>query len=152
MRLTVDQVSDLTGLPVPTIRVYASRLKLGTRIGNNRFFSQADVQRILKGKRPETEKKAVKASPKKAAKKPAKKAAKTSKAKTAKARPAAASAKPAAKPASKPAAKPAAKSAQKAPAPAAPAAKSARPSFWSRLFGGGSPKKKVDLMAAKTTK
>ncbi len=112
MRLTVDQVSDLTGLPVPTIRVYASRLKLGTRIGNNRFFSQADVQRILKGKRPETEKKAVKASPKKAAKKPAKKAAKK------------AARKPAKKTAKKAAKKPAKKAARKskAAAPAAPAA------------------------------
>ena len=141
MRLTADQVSKLTNLPIPTIRVYASRHKLGTKVGTNRYFSQADVQVILKGKRPETEKKAVKAPTKKAAKKPAAKAAKTAKAKGAKA-------KKAAKPASKPAAKPAAK----APAPAAPVAKKQGTGFWGRLFGQRQPKKKVDLMSAKATK
>ena len=145
MKLTIEQVSKLTKLSIPTLRVYVSRQKLGTKVGNNRFFSQADVQKLLKGTKKQT-----------SAKSPAKTAGKPAKVK-APARPAS---KPAAKPAPKAAQKPAQKPVQKAavqrPSPAPEKTdlpvRTPRPSFWSRLFGARKPKQRITVMDAKTTK
>ncbi len=51
MKLTIEQLSKLTKLSVPTLRVYVTRKKLGTKVGKNRVFSQADVQKLLKPSR-----------------------------------------------------------------------------------------------------
>jgi hypothetical protein len=131
MKLTVEQVAKLTKLSVPTVRVYASRQKLGTKEGTKRYFSQDDVKKLLKG-----------SSSPSATKKPAKKA---------KAAPARKAKPAAAKKAPKKPAKPPQKSSQSTPVarrpePAKPQVK--RASFWSRLFGG-KPKQKITLMEAK---
>ena len=68
MNLTIQQVAKLTKLSVPTLYTYASRQKLGKKVGNKRVFSQADVQKLLKGSK--------KSPPKKKAKPPAKKRSK----------------------------------------------------------------------------
>jgi len=150
MKLTIEQVSKLTKVSIPTLRVYVSRQKLGTKVGNNRFFSQADVQKLLKGT-----KKAAAKETKPAAKAPAKKAKPAKQAK-ASSRPKASAAKPAA---SKPAAAkpaPVKAPAQKTAAPRTDKpelkVKPARPSFWSRLFGSRGPKQKINVLEAKTTK
>jgi hypothetical protein len=147
MDLTIEQVSKLTKIPIPTLRVYVSRQKLGRKVGNNRVFSQADVQKLLKGSRRGSAKTESSAPTRKAAKKSAPKAAKA--AKSSKPKPAAA--KPAAKTAPKPVAKPATKAAAKPQVPAKPEPKATRPGFFARLFGR-QPKKKVDLLSARTTK
>jgi hypothetical protein len=59
MNLTIEQLSKITKLSVPTLYTYASRQKLGKKVGNKRVFSQADVQKLLKrSKKPPQEKKA----------------------------------------------------------------------------------------------
>jgi DNA-binding transcriptional MerR regulator len=143
MKLTIAQLSEKTRISVPTLRVYVSRYRLGRREGTNRFFSEADVKKLLerstrRGAAPAGKARAAKPA-KKAAKKAVKKAAKKAAGKTAK------------RPAKKATAKIAA-SAAKQPAPAAPAAVETRapqkrPSFWARLFGGRT-KEKVSLQQA----
>ena len=82
MKLTVEQVAKMTKLSVPTLRVYASRQKLGKKEGNKRYFSQDDVKKLLKGasaapsKKAPAKKAATKAQ-KKVAKKPARASRKT---------------------------------------------------------------------------
>ena len=49
MKLTIEELSKRTKLSIPTLRVYVSRQKLGTKVGNNRYFSQADVDKLTKG-------------------------------------------------------------------------------------------------------
>jgi hypothetical protein len=49
MNLTIQQVSKLTKLSVPTLYVYTSRQKLGKKVGNKKVFTQADVQKLLRG-------------------------------------------------------------------------------------------------------
>jgi hypothetical protein len=146
VKLTIEQVSKLTKLSIPTLRVYVSRQKLGTKVGNNRFFSQADVQKLLKGTRKTTGEPQART----ASKAPSKKA------KVAK------SSKPAPRPKTTPARTVAAKpvaaksSVQKAAAPKADKPelkmKPARPSFWSRLFGSRGPKQKINVLEAKSSK
>jgi hypothetical protein len=126
MKLTIEQLSKLTKLSIPTLRVYVSRQKLGTKQGNRRVFSQADVQKLLKDSKKTPVARKAKTAPKKSAAGP-KKAGNP--------------------PASKPARKPAATNAK----PAA-AVKSARPSLWSRLFGARKQKQKIGLLDAKVTK
>jgi len=127
MKLTIEQLSKLTKLSIPTLRVYVSRQKLGRKVGDKRVFSQSDVQKLLKSsKRPPAEKKI----------KPPHKKAEASK-KTIQA-------------------------VQKGSHVAKPNAsiskagelstKSAKPSFWTRLFGGRKKKQKVNLLDVKTTK
>ena len=74
MKLSIEQVSKLTKLSVATLRVYVSRKKLGTKVGNKRVFSQLDVQKLLKSSSRQTDGK-IKGKPKanvaKAARKPA---------------------------------------------------------------------------------
>ena len=48
MNLTIEQLSKLTKLSVPTLRVYVTRKKLGKKVGKSRVFSQSDVQKLLK--------------------------------------------------------------------------------------------------------
>jgi DNA-binding transcriptional MerR regulator len=48
MKLTIEQVAKQTKLKVATIRVYSSRMNLGTKEGNRRLFSPADVKKLLK--------------------------------------------------------------------------------------------------------
>jgi hypothetical protein len=142
MKLTIEQVSKLTKLSIPTLRVYVSRQKLGTKVGNNRFFSQADVQKLLKG----SKKTSGSAGAKAATKAPARKA-KTVKAPKASPRSNPVVVKPAAqKAAPKPAPKP-----EKSEKPVLKT-KPVRPSFWSRLFGGRGPKQKINVLEAKSTK
>ncbi len=141
MRLTIEELSKRTKLSVPTLRVYVSRQKLGTRIGNNRFFSQADVEKLMKGSKRGAGKgrgaKARKTGP----------AARSARAKQARSRPA--RAKPVRK--APAAAKPATpvRPAVAAPVAARPEQKPVKRSFWSRLFGGRRPPQKISLMQAK---
>jgi hypothetical protein len=125
MKLTIDQLSKLTKLPIPTLRVYVSRHKLGIKVGNRRVFSQADVQKLLKSPK--------KSPPKNKLKPAVKKTSKRAK-------------KP--KPITASVAKPKAVS----PIQNTVAANPMKPSFWSRLFGGRKEKEKISLMDAKTTK
>ncbi len=134
MRLTIEELSKRTKLSVPTLRVYVSRQKLGTKIGNNRFFSQADVEKLMKG----SKRGAGKGRRAKARK--AGSSVRSAKAKQARTRPA--RVKPARK-APVAAAKPA------APPVARPEQKPVKRSFWSRLFGGRRPPQKISLMQAK---
>jgi Helix-turn-helix domain len=123
MKLTIEQVAKLTKLSVPTLRVYASRQKLGKKEGNKRYFTQDDVKKLLKG------------SPAPASKKKASKKAKPAAAKKATRTPAKAARKTIA-------AAPAAKRTEPASQPVA-----AKKSFWS--FLRRDRKQKVTLMEAK---
>jgi hypothetical protein len=127
VKLTIEQLSKLTKLSIPTLRVYVSRQKLGTKQGNRRVFSQSDVQKLLKDSKKTT----VASKSKTAPKKPVvgKKSARTGAAAARGVKARAANGKPAA---------------------AAP--KAARPSIWSRLFGARKQKQKVGLLDAKVTK
>jgi len=125
VNLTIQQVSKLTKLSVPTLYAYASRKKLGKRVGNKRFFTQADVQKILRGSK--------KSPAKMKEKSPIKKA-------TIRKRPS--------KPKPIEVSKPTAASFK----PTTAAVKPQKPSFWTRLFGSRKEPKKVSLMDAKTTK
>ncbi len=123
MKLTVEQVAKLTKLSVPTLRVYASRQKLGKKEGNKRYFSQDDVKKLLKGASAAPSKKApAKKAATKAQKKVAKKPARASR-KTVTAAPAAKHAEP------------------------VKTQKAEKKSFWS--FLRRTPKEKVTLMDAK---
>lgn len=125
MKLTIEQASKLTKLSIPTLRVYASRQKLGKKVGNKRVFSQADVQKVLKGSK--------KSLAKKKAKSPLKKRSR----RTVKTEPIVASV-------SKPTAA--------KPKPNMMATRSPKPSLWTRLFGNRKQQQKVSLMDARTTK
>lgn len=46
MKLTVEQVATMTKLSTATVRLYASRKKLGTKEGNRRYFSKKDVEEL----------------------------------------------------------------------------------------------------------
>ena len=74
MNLTIEQLAKRTKLSVSTIRVYTQRKNLGKKIGNRRVFSQADVQKLLKGSKKLASKKS-KAPAKKRAKRAVKKQA-----------------------------------------------------------------------------
>ena len=123
MNLTIEQLAKATKLSVSTIRVYASQRNLGKKIGNKRVFTEADVQKLLKGSK--------KSPPKKTPKAPVKKTSKR-----------------ATKPESIKVTKP--RAIISAPSPVA--AKTVKPSFFSRLFGGRKNQKKVGIMDAKMTK
>jgi hypothetical protein len=123
MNLTIEQVSKLTKLSVPTLYVYASRQKLGKKVGNRKVFSQADVQKLLKGSKKSPPKNKLKAP----AKKTGRRAIKTEPLKATKS-----------------------KAINNAASPLAAKPKGA--SFWGRLFGGRKPQQKVSLMNAKATK
>jgi uncharacterized membrane protein len=127
MKLSIEQLSKLTKLSIPTLRVYVSRQKLGIKQGNRRVFSQSDVQKLLKDSKKAPVARKTKTAPKKTTAGP-KKAGNP--------------------PVNKPARKPAATNAK----PSAPAVKSVRPSIWSRLFGARKQKQKVGLLDAKVTK
>lgn len=124
MNLTIQQVSKITKLSVPTLYAYTSKQRLGKKVGNKKVFTQADVQKLLKGSKPNR-----KSKPKTPAKRATRKAIK---------------AEPIASSNGK--AKPA--SVMRNPT----AEKSQRPSIWTRLFGGQKKPQKVSLMDAKTTK
>jgi DNA-binding transcriptional MerR regulator len=129
VKLTIEQLSKLTKLSIPTLRVYVSRQKLGTKVGNRRVFSQLDVQKLVKAsKKPRAERKS-KAPARRivARKKPAKpETAGTS----------------------------AGKSKANSSKPGSQIVKSSPRSFWSRLFGGKkqAQKQKISLLDAKTSK
>lgn len=125
MKLTVEQVAKATRLSVATVRLHAANKKLGTKVGNRRYFNEKDLA-------------AIKASPSSGSTKK-----KTARAKAAP-RKAPARKKPARKPAAKPAAAP-------KPQPAAkPAPQPATRSFWD--FLRPRPKQKVSLLDAKVKK
>lgn len=76
MKLTVEQVAKKTNLSTATVRLYASRKKLGTKEGNRRYFSQKDVDLLTKtpssgGRKRKAAKKAAPAKRKVGGKKPA---------------------------------------------------------------------------------
>jgi len=125
MKLTIEQLSKRTKLSVPTLRVYVSRQKLGTKVGNRRFFSLPDVQKLLKNSKGSKVKGKQREKTVKAAKKPTH--TRASKQSTFK---------------------------PKAPLATVrePIAKTEKRSFWSFLLGTRTPKQKVNLLQAKTTK
>lgn len=144
MKLTIEQVAKLTKLSVPTLRVYASRQKLGTKVGNRRVFSQAEVQELLKSSKKSG------AKSKGAAHSPARPAKKKTQARVSK-RPRAAAKPATAK--SPPARTSTAQSAAAKPSTAKPMMPMAKPekrSFWQSIFGARKPKEKVKLLEAKT--
>lgn len=73
MNLTVAQLAKATELSESTIRVYASKKNLGKKVGNKRVFTQADVQKLLKGSKKSLPKKTPKAPVKKTSKRAIKK-------------------------------------------------------------------------------
>jgi hypothetical protein len=128
MNLSIEQVSKLTKLSIPTLRVYVSRQKLGTKVGTKRVFSQSDVQKLLKvAKKSPTVKKTKTPSRKTSAAKKSSSGKETGKAAAARPR-------------------------VEKPRTSEPAAKPAKSSFWSRLFGGQKQMPKVSLMDAKSTR
>jgi DNA-binding transcriptional MerR regulator len=125
MKLTIEQVSKQTKLSIATIRVYVPRLKLGTKVGNRRVFSQSDVQKILNQSKGSNRrgKSMKKSNVAKAVKKPTKiRATKQSISKTK---------------------APLAKTDRAVPKPE-------KGSFWRSLFGTRKPKQKVSLLQVKT--
>jgi hypothetical protein len=126
MNLSIEQLSKLTKLSIPTLRVYVSRQKLGKKVGTKRVFSQSDVQKLLKvAKKSPAEKKQKPPARKTGAVKKSAPVEQASKA-------------PAARP-----------KGDKVRANE-PAVKTVQASFWTRLFGGRKQKPKVSLMDAKT--
>lgn len=127
MKLTIEQLSKLTKLSIPTLRVYVSRQKLGTKVGEKRVFSQSDVQKLLKSAKKSPAEKKVKPRTKKA--KASKKTIKAVQTRSAAAKPNASISKP-----------------------ITLSEKSTKPTFWTRLFGGRKQKQKVSLLDVKTSK
>lgn len=127
MKLTIKQLSKLTKLSIPTLRVYVSRQKLGTKIGNKRVFSQSDVQKLLKASKKSRAERRVKAPTNRA----------VAKNKSLKPQPVRTSA-----------AKQNANNAKSG----TPTVKSTGPSFWARLFGGRKQKQKISLFDARARK
>ena len=132
VKLTIEQLSKLTKLSVPTIRVYVTRKKLGTKVGRSRVFSQADVQKLLAtSKGTGATRKAKPAGKKVSAGKRPPRAAQTRKGPTQEKRPEQEKA-----------------AAKRAEEPGISASK--KQGFWSSLFGARQPKKKVNLLDVKT--
>ena len=127
MKLTIEQVSKLTKLSIPTLRVYVSRQKLGTKVGNNRVFSQSDVEKLLKKSKGST--KNSKGKRKANAASSAKKGTqvRASKQSTIKTR-------------------------VSVTRVESPMPKSEKRSFWQSIFVTRKPKQKVKLLEAKTTR
>jgi excisionase family DNA binding protein len=125
--LTIDEVAKITGLTRNTIQVYSSRKKLGTKVGAQRLFTQADVKQLVGSASEKGRKKPAKTA--KTAAKPKKKAAKKG-------------ATPRTAPARKSAARPAAAPRKAEPQAAAPAPKR---SFFSFLGFGKKPAKAVKI-------
>ena len=46
MKLTAEDVAKATKLSLSTVRVYALQKKLGSKEGNRRFFTKADLKRF----------------------------------------------------------------------------------------------------------
>jgi Helix-turn-helix domain len=64
MKLTAEDVAKATKLSVATVRVYAVQKKIGTKEGNKRFFTKADLKKFTasgpsgkRSARPKTAKK-----------------------------------------------------------------------------------------------
>ena len=127
MKLTIEQLSKLTKLSIPTLRVYVSRQKLGTKSGNKRLYSQTDVQKLLKASKKPSLKKRIVPSKKKASTGRKGIKAASIKADVTRAKP-------------------------QSLVPVGPIVKTTKPSFWTRLFGGRKPKQKISLLDAKMTK
>lgn len=127
MNLTIEQLSKATRLSVSTIRVYASQRNLGKKVRGKRVFSQADVQKLLKGSKKSPSKKIAKPRTKKV-----KASSKALKAKRV------ASTSP--------------RSVTSETRSRVLTSTPYKASFWSRLFGGGKPKEKVSLMNARVAK
>jgi DNA-binding transcriptional MerR regulator len=69
VNLTIEQVSKLTKLSIPTLYTYASRQKIGKKVGNRKVFSQSDVQKILKSSKKSPKRKKVKSAARKTSRK-----------------------------------------------------------------------------------
>ena len=125
MKLTIEQLSKLTKLSIPTLRVYISRQKLGTKVGNKRVYSQTDVQKLLR-------------SPKKlpAVRKPETPAGKVvARGKSERRQLAGTST---------------AKTEDTSSSSNTRTASESTLSFWTKLFGGGKKKRKISVMEART--
>jgi hypothetical protein len=109
---------------VPTIYTYASQQKLGKKIGNRKVFTQADVQKLLKGSKKSPAKRRVKAPAKRSVSR--KNTSELQLSKTS-----------------------ATKLMVASPTPSAVGVSSPKPSFWTRLLGGRKRQQKVSLMEAK---
>ena len=51
MNLTIQELAKATGLALPTLYTYSSRLKLGKKVGRTRVYTKEDIQKILKNTR-----------------------------------------------------------------------------------------------------
>ena len=135
MKLTVEQVAKMTKLSTATVRLYASRKKLGTKEGNRRYFSKQDVEEISGGSSSGSKKS--KAASKVAAK-PAKRGRPAGKKAVAR------------RPVPKKATKKSMPKAAAAPVAAKPEPRVEKRSFWS--FLRRQPRQKVALLDAKVKK
>jgi hypothetical protein len=52
MKLTVSDVARITGLSISTVRQYSWRMRIGTKVGNKKFFTNAEAKRLGSGKLP----------------------------------------------------------------------------------------------------
>ena len=57
MKLTVEDVVQLTGLTAGTVREYARRMKVGTIEGRRKVFTKAEAKQIQTGELPKITKK-----------------------------------------------------------------------------------------------
>ena len=57
MKLTVEDVAQLTGLTAGTVREYARRMKLGTIEGRKKVFTKAEAKELQFGELPKPSKK-----------------------------------------------------------------------------------------------
>ena len=69
MKLTVQDVAKMTKLSVSTVRQYSWRMKLGTKEGTRKFFTQAEAKKIGSKSLPKAAKKKAKPTKKTATKK-----------------------------------------------------------------------------------
>jgi hypothetical protein len=76
MKQTVQDVARITGLSISTVRQYSWRMHVGTKVGNKKFFTNAEAKTIATGDLPKPTKKIKSNKPAKKTKprKPAKKA------------------------------------------------------------------------------
>ena len=122
MNLTIEQLSKLTKLSVPTLRVYVTRRKLGRKVGKRRVF-QVDVQKLLKTSKGSNGN--MKAKAKTSRVKPSKDTLVSKQDKKLKV---------------------------VQPKIESPKLEPKRKGFWSSIFGARKPKEKVNLLEAKTRK
>ena len=52
MKLTAEEIAEITGLTPGTVREYARRMGLGKREGNRKYYTKAEAKQIESGELP----------------------------------------------------------------------------------------------------